>query len=380
MKIIKYIQSIIILLVGSITIFLEEPLFGIGLIIISLLLMPFSSNLLTKKAPRLFTKRNKILISLTTGLIIVIAIGSFGRKDYNRVEKITNEELANLSIHPIKKTIVNNLDYYYIEKGEGETILLLHGFPDMANTWDETISELSKTHRVIAPFLRGYYPTGIPSDNDFSVKTIAGDIVKLVDNLSIDKFTLVGQDWGAAIGFSVTNLIDERVQKFVSIAIPHTACLELTPELAYAGRHFFLLGSGDYGARYTRKSNFEYIDRLYQRWSPDFKNFQASSDAIKETFKFPNRTEAAIGYYSSFSTDQNLPEVQEFYQKIPETPILFLLGEHDLIYTENIVSSMKEKMPKGSKTVVFKNAGHFLHREVFPEFISELKAFLKSNN
>ena len=101
---------------------------------------------------------------------------------------------------------------------------------------------------------------------------------------------------------------------------------------------------------------------------------------LKETFKFPNRTEAAIGYYRSFSKDQNVSEVQEFYQKVPKTPVLFLLGEHDLIYSEKMVSSMKEKMPKGSKTVVFKNAGHFLHREVFPEFISELKAFLNNKN
>ncbi|NQX96776.1 MAG: alpha/beta hydrolase [Flavobacteriales bacterium] len=379
MKLIKYILSAILLLVGFIIIIFEEPLYGIGIMVIGLLLFPVFSNYLTKMVPKLSNKI-KTIIGIAIGLIIITSIGSLGRKTYDKVENITTKELNSLSIHPIKKTIVNNLDYYYIEKGVGETILLLHGFPDMANTWDETISELSKTHRVIAPFLRGYYPTGIPNDNDFSVKTIADDMVKLMDILAIDKFTLVGQDWGASIGFSVTNLIDERVQKFVSIAIPHPTCLELTPELAYAGRHFFLLGTSDYGVRYTRKNNFEYIDRLYQRWSPDFKNFQASSNTIKETFKFPNRTEAAIGYYRSFSADQNLPEVQAFYQKTPKTPILFLLGEHDLIYTENIVSSMKEKMPKGSKTVVFKNSGHFLHREVFSEFISELKAFLNSNN
>ncbi len=379
MKLIKYIISTLLLLIGILTILLEEPLFGIGFVAVGLLFLPLASNFITKLDAKLFTDKTKIYLSILISLVLIISISTFGRKTYDKIENITIKELNSLSVHPIKKTIVNNLDYYYIEKGKGETILLLHGFPDMANTWDETISELSKTHRVIAPFLRGYYPTGIPNNNDFSVKTIADDMVKLMDSLSIDKFTLVGQDWGASIGFSVTNLIDERVQKFVSIAIPHSTCLELTPELAYAGRHFFLLGTSDYGVRYTRKNNFEYIDRLYQRWSPDFKNSQASSNAIKETFEFPNRTEAAIGYYRSFSADQNLPEVQAFYKKAPKTPVLFLLGEHDLIYTEKIVSSMKEKMPKGSKTVVFKNSGHFLHREVFSEFISELKMFLISN-
>lgn len=377
---IKYIFSILILLIGISTILLEEPLFGIGLVLISLLIMPFSSKLLTKSAPKIFTKKIKTTLAITLSLIILICLATLGRTSYDKVENITSQELESLSVHPVKKMLVNELDYYYIEKGSGETILLLHGFPDMANTWDETISELSKTHRVIAPFLRGYYPTGIPKDNDFSVKSIAEDMVKIIDNLAIDTFTVIGQDWGASIGFSVTNLASTRVEKFVSIAIPHATCLELTPTLAYAGRHFLLLGTSDYGVRYARKSNFEYIDRLYQRWSPDFKDFQESSDAIKETFKFPNRTEAAIGYYRSFSAEQNMPEMQTFYKTIPKMPVLFMLGEHDLIYTEAIVNAMKEKMPEGSETVVFKNAGHFLHREVFTEYMTTLKVFLNISN
>jgi pimeloyl-ACP methyl ester carboxylesterase len=376
----KYILSIVVLLIGLITILLEEPLFGIGLVLVGLLIMPFSSKLLTRSAPKVFTEKIKAIVAISISLIILICLGTLGRTSYDKVEKITSEELASLSIHPVKKMLVNELDYYYIEKGTGPVILLLHGFPDMANTWDETISELSKTHRVIAPFLRGYYPTGIPKDNDFSVKSIAEDMVKIIDNLAIDKFIVIGQDWGASIGFSVTNLAAERVEKFVSIAIPHATCLELSPALAYAGRHFFLLGTSDYGVRYTRKSNFEYIDRLYQRWSPDFKDFQESSNAIKETFKYPNRTEAAIGYYRSFSEEQNKPDIQSFYRTIPKTPVLFMLGEHDLIYTEAIVSAMKEKMPQGSQTVVFKNAGHFLHREIFTEYMITLKDFLNIPN
>ncbi len=204
------------------------------------------------------------------------------------------------------------MDYYYIEKGEGDPILLLHGFPDMANTWDETITELSKTNRVIAPFLRGYYPTDIPKNDDYSVKSIAQDMVDLIDKLAIEEFSVVGQDWGASIGFSVTNLADDRVRKFVSIANAHPTCLELTPELAFAGRHFLLLSSGDYAARYTRKNDFEYIDRLYQRWSPDYNGWQTSSNAIKETFKYPNRIEAATGYYRSFASDQEDSKAQAF--------------------------------------------------------------------
>jgi len=370
-KLFQYLFGIILFLVGGITIILGEPIYGLGIILLGLLLIPLSSNFLTRSSAKL-----KSILFIGISLLLILTISMFGRKKYDRTENLTSDEISSLSIHPVKKIKVNKLDYYYIEKGQGETILLLHGFPDMANTWDETIQELSKTRRVIAPFLRGYYPTGIPEDQDYSVKTIAGDMVKLMNNLNVENFIVVGQDWGASISYAVANLAENSVSKMVSIAIPHPTCLLPTPQLLYAGRHFFLFGTGNYGVRYARKKDFEYIDRLYQRWSPDYVDYQKSSEAIKETFKFPNRLEAALGYYTSFASDQSNVEKNEFYQTIPNIPILFLVGENDDIATEQVVQSMKTKMPEDSRTIVFENAGHFLHREIFQEFIAELKLFL----
>jgi hypothetical protein len=137
MKAIQYFLGILVFLIGVSTILLEEPIYGIGLMVIGLLLTPSFSDFITKKAPHIFTKKVKNIAGGSIGLIIIISLATLGRKTYDKVENITADELKNLSIHPIKKTVVNALDYYYIEKGEGETLLLLHGFPDMANTWDE---------------------------------------------------------------------------------------------------------------------------------------------------------------------------------------------------------------------------------------------------
>ncbi len=367
-RIAQYTFGMLFLFIGFVAVILEEPLYGFAIILLGLLLLPQTSKLLSAK----------IKTALFTGISILIlaSLSMFGRKTYDRVETKTAREIAALSVHPIDKEKVNNLDYYFIEQGKGETILFLLGFPDMANTWDETITELSKTHRVIAPFLRGYYPTGIPGDKDYSVETIAGDMVNLMTSLGIDNFTVVGQDWGASITYAVANLAPNRVQKAVAIAIPHPTCLVPTPELLFSARHFLLFGTGNYGVRYSRKNDFEYIERLYRRWSPDYKNYKESSDAIKETFKFPNRLEAAIGYYASFGEDQNNAERTAFYQALPKMPILFMVGENDDIATKEVVESMESTMPAGSKTIVFKNAGHFLHQEIFPEYIKELKLFL----
>lgn len=375
-KLSRYFTGIALLFIGAVTIILEEPWYGAGFMALGLLLVPPLSKLLSKSAPQVFSSKFKTGLFVGLGLLLVSTISLFGRKTYDKKENITPQTLAKLSIHTVKKTRVNKLDYYYLEKGQGPTILLLHGFPDMANTWDETISELSKTHRVIAPFLRGYYPTAIPQNKDFSVKTIADDMVKLMEELAIPEYIVVGQDWGASISYTVANLAPRQVKKVVAISIPHPACLTLTPGLLFAGRHFVMFGTGSYGVRYTRKNNFEYIDRLYQRWSPDYKDFKKSSNEIKETFKFPNRLEAALGYYMSFGADQAIPQKIRFYRQLPKVPVLFLIGEHDGVLNDAMVQAMKKKMPQGSKTIIFKNAGHFLHREVFTEFIKGVKSFI----
>ena len=60
----------------------------------------------------------------------------------------------------MKHIQVRGLNFAYLEQGEGPLIMLLHGFPDNAQTWSHQMPALAaQGYRVIAPFLRGYPPT-----------------------------------------------------------------------------------------------------------------------------------------------------------------------------------------------------------------------------
>ena len=57
----------------------------------------------------------------------------------------------------------NGLRFAYLEEGTGPLVLLMHGFPDTARTWDDLRPRIAaKGYRVVSPFTRGYRPTGIP--------------------------------------------------------------------------------------------------------------------------------------------------------------------------------------------------------------------------
>ncbi|MFM8503955.1 MAG: alpha/beta fold hydrolase, partial [Acidimicrobiaceae bacterium] len=59
----------------------------------------------------------------------------------------------------------NGTDLSYLECGTGKLALLLHGFPDTAQTWRHLMPVLADMgYRVVAPFMRGYAPSAVPSD------------------------------------------------------------------------------------------------------------------------------------------------------------------------------------------------------------------------
>ena len=57
----------------------------------------------------------------------------------------------------------NGLKFAYLEEGTGPLVLMLHGFPDTAHTWDDLRSRIAATgYRAVSPFMRGYHPTADP--------------------------------------------------------------------------------------------------------------------------------------------------------------------------------------------------------------------------
>jgi pimeloyl-ACP methyl ester carboxylesterase len=71
----------------------------------------------------------------------------------------------------------NGLEFGLLEAGGGPLALCLHGFPDTARTWRYLLPELAAAgFRAVAPFMRGYAPTAVPSDGRYSVGAL--DLVR----------------------------------------------------------------------------------------------------------------------------------------------------------------------------------------------------------
>jgi haloacetate dehalogenase len=86
--------------------------------------------------------------------------------------------------------------------GEGDPVVLLHGFPQTHVMWRKVAPTLAETRTVLCPDLRGYGASDKPkaiTPETYSKRTMAADVVKAVRSLGFDRFAVVGHDRGALV-------------------------------------------------------------------------------------------------------------------------------------------------------------------------------------
>ncbi|XP_047334698.1 epoxide hydrolase A-like [Impatiens glandulifera] len=124
-----------------------------------------------------------------------------------------------------KKVRVNGLDMHVAEKGNGPTILFIHGFPELWYSWRHQILYFADNgYRAVAPDLRGYGgTTGAPNDDvgKFTIMHLIGDLVSLLDAVAPaeEKVYVVAHDWGAIIGWNLCLLRPDKIKAYVELSV-----------------------------------------------------------------------------------------------------------------------------------------------------------------
>jgi pimeloyl-ACP methyl ester carboxylesterase len=101
-------------------------------------------------------------------------------------------------------------------------VILLHGFPESHRTWRGIVPDLARDHFVVAPDQRGYARSDKPEGVEaYATDRIVADLLALADALGIDRFTLVGHDWGGAAAWMAALKHPDRVERLVIVNAPH---------------------------------------------------------------------------------------------------------------------------------------------------------------
>ena len=116
---------------------------------------------------------------------------------------------------------VNGIDMYYEVYGEGEPLLLLHGWTQSSSFWSEYIPTYAQHFKVYAIDLRGHGRTS-QLTADFSIKESAKDILELLDHLKIKKVKAIGLSFGGLILLELAMLDQDRIKAATLIGASHS--------------------------------------------------------------------------------------------------------------------------------------------------------------
>ena len=218
----------------------------------------------------------------------------------------------------------NGLSFTCLEEGSGPLVLLVHGFPDTAHSWDAIRPALAAAgFRAVSPFTRGYAPTEIPGAGDYRMEVLAADLVALIGALGEETAIVVGHDWGSPAAHGAALLAPDRVRMLVTVATPHPASIRLTPALVWKARHFISFRRRGAADR-MRAQNFAHVDELVRRWSPAWDPPADETEPVKRAFAQPGCVEAALGYYRATGT-----RVPRLLRGRVEVPALAFAGATD---------------------------------------------------
>ena len=256
---------------------------------------------------------------------------------------------------------------------DGRLMLCLHGFPDSAHGWRRLAPLLADAgYRVVAPFMRGYAPTEVPTDGDYHVGALVSDALDLHAALGGgDDAILVGHDWGGITSNALAAYSDSPFRTVISMAVP--------PIAAISRARFGLARTVQMSAIQARMSWYimyfqlpgipertldRVIPRLWRDWSPP--GADVNEDVANALAALPTAAnrDAAVGYYRANvrpgSGGARYREFNRYLMELPCMPILYLHGEQDGAMQVGYTEQLADALPSGSSVRIIRDAGHFL--------------------
>jgi pimeloyl-ACP methyl ester carboxylesterase len=248
--------------------------------------------------------------------------------------------------------------------GTGSPVMLLHGWPDTADLWRHQVPALVADHyRVLAPDLRGFGASSRPAETQaYDMAHLVGDVIGVLDHLSIPRVHLVGHDWGAAISWMTAALLPDRVASLTALSVGHPTAFR-TAGWGQREKSWYMLLFQFPGVaeRWLSADGF----RNLRSWSrhPDIQ-------AVVERLADPETLAAGLNLYRAILAPTWL--VQPPLELPPvQAPAMGVWSSGDLALTEEAMTGSAAHVAGPWRYERLDDVGHWMQLEA-PEAVSAL--------
>ena len=266
---------------------------------------------------------------------------------------------------------VHGVRLHYLIVGEGDPVVLLHGYAQTSHMWRPLMTELARTHTVIAPDLRGIGQSSIPADG-YTKAVMAQDIHALVHGLGRPRIRLVGHDIGLMVAYAYAAQYPSEVDRIVLMdaflpGVGNWRDVWLLRDLW----HFHFYGETPL-ALVTGRERI-YFEHFWNDFAADRTRSVPEGDRriYADAYARPGGMRAGFEIFRAFERDAQ--DFARFAQTPLPMPMLVLTGEKasgdSLIQQGRLVATTVEG-------VVVRNSGHWLMEEAPGQVIPQLVEFL----
>lgn len=276
----------------------------------------------------------------------------------------------------------NNIRLHCVTQGQGELVILLHGFPEFWYSWRYQIPALARHFKVVVPDLRGYNDSDKPA-HGYDLDTLAADIQGLIERLGYVKAHIVGHDWGGAIAWHLAQKFPKSLDRLaiLNAAHPQKLIQELTGNVDQLRRSWYILAFQIPGIpEWLIQQNLgEFVRGVFQGQAIRKSAFTKEITQIYQAaLEKPGALVAAINHYRQFLLPQNW--LKNFsYQAPPITsPTLILWGKEDSFLSQKLTDGLDRLIAAPFWLKLIPDCGHWIQQEV-PQTVNRelLDFFLK---
>jgi haloalkane dehalogenase len=266
----------------------------------------------------------------------------------------------------------DGLRMHYVDEGEGDPVLLLHGEPTWAYLYRKVIPQLTGVARAVAPDYLGFGRSDKPVDRDwYSYDRHSASLARFVDELDLRDVTVVMQDWGGPLGFRLAVERPDRVARLV------------------------VLNTGLYSGRPPGETWLRFRD-LVRRTGTDFR----AGQLIRITCTTDLTDDVVAAYDAPFPTPESKTGILMFPEQVPTEadhpsaqkmlevreqlrswtkPALVFFSDSDPIFSPRVAERFAELIPGAELQPPVAGAGHFLQEDAGEEVGQRIAAWLQTS-
>ena len=266
---------------------------------------------------------------------------------------------------------VHGVRLHYLIVGQGDPVVLLHGYAQTSHMWRPLMTELARTRTVIAPDLRGIGQSSIPADG-YTKAVMAQDIHALVHSLGYQRIRLVGHDIGLMVAYAYAAQYPSEVDRIVLMdaflpGVGNWRDVWLLRDLWHF--HFY----GETPLALVNGRERIYFEHFWNDFAADRTRSVPEGDRriYADAYARPGGMRAGFEIFRAFERDAQ--DFARFAQTPLPMPMLVLTGEKAsgdfLIQQGRLVATTVEG-------VVVRNSGHWVMEEAPGQVIPKLVEFL----